>query len=176
MRRASSPFGHPGRLLALCATFTGCGGGASLVGAPAAPAVTIQVPVDSTQLATGSSLQVRVWNGDQLAMVERNGRCSTVFDPATGASTTRCPEGTSFQPVTPEEFEFPVSGLTGRVEVRTANVRVGEKFRILLSGRSRDGCNTTAADHVGTADSASVTLGSLEWSTTARACLGGPVQ
>lgn len=171
-RPASSAFGHPGRLLALAVTFAGCGGGASPVGAQSTTGVTIRVPVDTSQFEAGSSLKVRVWNGDQLATVERNGRCSTVFDPAAGTSTTRCPDGSSAQPVNPEEFEFPVSGLAGSVEVKTTTVRVGEKFRMLISGRSRDGCNTTAADHVGTADSASAMIGSLEWNTTARACLG----
>ncbi len=142
------------------------------MGAQGTTGVTIRVPVDTSQFEIGSSLQVRVWNGDQLATVERNGRCSTVFDPATGTSTTRCPDGSSAQPVTPEEFVFPVSGVSGSVEVKTTTVRVGERFRILLSGRSRDGCNSTAADHVGTADAASVTIGGLAWNTTARACLG----
>jgi hypothetical protein len=170
---SSSRFGPLGRLLVLCLSFAGCGGGNPLLGEPARAGVTLRAPVDAGLFAAGSSLRVRVWNGDQLATVERNGRCATVFDPATGAESIRCPEGTSYQPVTPEEFEFPVSELTGSIEVKSATVRVGEKFRVLLSAKSRAGCNTTSADHVGTADTPSVALGNLAWSTTARGCLGG---
>jgi hypothetical protein len=75
--------------------------------------------------------------------------------------------------VKPEEFEFPVQEIAGSVAVKSATVRVGEKFRILLSGKSRDGCNTTSADRVGSVDAADVVVGSLGWSTTARACAGG---
>jgi hypothetical protein len=182
MRAAlSSPlrFGRPGRLAVLCVALTGCGGGNAVPGEPARPLgepaqarVTLRVPVDAALFAAGTSLRVQVWNGDQLAAVERNGRCATTFDPATGTESIRCPEGTTYEPVKPEEAVFPVSDLAGSVEVSTTHVRVGDKFRILLSAKSRDGCNTTSADHVGTAESTSVALGSLDWSTTARGCLG----
>jgi len=143
------------------------------VGAPAQAGVTLQVPVDARLFAGGASLRVYVWNGEQLATVERNGRCSTVFDAATGAQSIRCPDGAAYQTVKPEEFEFPVSEIAGSVEVKSTTVRVGDKFRILLSARSRDGCNTTSADRVATAEAASVAVGSLNWQTTALGCLGG---
>jgi hypothetical protein len=178
---SSLRFGRPGRLAVLSVALTGCGGGSAVPGEPARPlgeppvpvGVTLRVSVDAALFAAGTSLRVQVWNGDQLAAVERNGRCATAFDPATGTESIRCPEGTTYQPVKPEEAAFPVSEIAGSVEVSTTHVRVGDKFRILLSAKSRDGCNTTSADHVGTAESASVVLGSLEWSTTARGCVGG---
>jgi hypothetical protein len=135
--------------------------------------VTLRIPVDVTLFAEGASLQVRVWNREQLAAAERNRRCGTVYDPATGEQEIRCPEGITFQPVKPEEFEFPVHEIAGRVAVKSATLRVGERFRILLSGKSRDGCNTTSADLVGSVEAADVVVGSPSWSTTARACAGG---
>jgi hypothetical protein len=135
--------------------------------------VTLRVPVDVTLFADGASLQVRVWNSEQLATVERNSRCGAVYNPATAAQEVRCPEGITFQPAKPEEFEFPVREIAGSVAVKSATVRVGERFRILLSGKSRDGCNTTSADRVGSVDAADAVVGSLGWSTTARACAGG---
>jgi hypothetical protein len=158
----------------LCVALVGCGGGgAALVGAPAQAGVTLRVPVDVGLFMAGASLRVHVWNGEQLATIERNGRCSAVFDPATGAQSTRCPEGTSYETVTPEGFEFQVGEIAGSVEVKSTTVRVGERFRILLTAKSRDGCNTVSADHVGTAEAASVSVGSLAWETTAMGCAGG---
>ena len=128
-------------------------------------------PLDARLFAAGSSLQIQIWNGEQLDALERNARCASVHDPATGTSGVQCPEGITYQPVSPEEFEIPVAGITGGLSLRSATVRIGDRFRILLSGKSLDGCNRTSAERRARAGAAEVLLDGLDWTTTARACL-----
>ena len=163
---------RPARWLFLCGVLAGCGGGASPVGAQARSGVTFHAFVDGSLFAGQGALQVRVWNAAQLADLERTSGCGVEVDPATGGQRIHCPDGTTLEPVTPEEFEFPLRDVGGSVTFRTSGVRAGERFRIALSGASRDGCNTTSADRSGVAGGADVVLEGLAWSTTARACLG----
>ena len=156
----------------VCATPCACSGGESPAGAPPEAAVRFVAPVDARLLAEGSALRVEVWDAEQLALLDRNARCASVYDPATGKSEIRCPDGISYQAVTPEQFDLPVLEITGSVSLTSATVRVGERFRILLSGKSRDGCNRTSAEHSAVAEGAEVHLDGLAWTTTARACAG----
>lgn len=142
------------------------------MGAEARGGVTFRIPVDVSLFAEGASVRIRIWNAAQLAALDPSSGCSVEYDPATGGQRVRCPGGTTFEPVTPEEFKFPLRDVEGSITVRSATVRAGERFRIRLSGESRDGCNTTSADRSGLASGAEVVLDGLAWSTTARACAG----
>jgi hypothetical protein len=131
--------------------------------------VTFRVSVPVSEFAAASSLRVQVWTEEQLAALERNARCSVTHDPTTGLDQVQCPPGVTWESVAPEEVEVPVPDPGGSVSVPTS-VRVGGKFRVLVSGRSVDGCNTTSADRSGTATSPEVVLDGLSWRTTALAC------
>ena len=148
-----------------------CGAGEPPVALLPGTEVRFVAPVDARLFAEGSSLRVQLWNGEQLTALEQNARCASIHDPATGASEIRCPDGITFQPVTAEEFELPVAGITGTLSLRSTTVRVGDRFRILLSGKSADGCNRTSAEQQATAGAAEVLLDGLAWTTTARACV-----
>lgn len=143
-----------------------------MVGGETSDDVVIVVPVDAPLFAESASLRVRLWNASQLAAMDGNARCAVVHDPQTNTDERHCPEGTTFQPVTPEQLELPLPAGDAPLAVTSASVRPGERFRILLSGPSRDGCNTTSADVVATASTGERTfLKAPTWQTTARACL-----
>jgi hypothetical protein len=137
--------------------------------------VTIVVTIDRAQFAPTATLDVRVWNAAQLAILEASPGCATVKDPQTGETRLQCPDEIQYRDVTPERFEYPLESLGSELEVRSASVRVGERFRIRVSGLYRDKCNTTSADRVLQARSARTTVGNLTWHATAKACLEGAI-
>jgi hypothetical protein len=126
--------------------------------------------VDVAQFSPGSVLRVLVWNGEKLATLDQNARCASVRDP-TGTASRQCPPGITYQEVTPEEHQIDVSGIGATLAVPSETVRVGERFRVLLTGKSADGCNQTSAERSDEARSAEVVLEGLSWETTARGCL-----
>ena len=153
------------------ATTQACGAGELPLAARSGDGVRFVVPLDARLFAPRSSLWVQIWSADQLAALEQNARCASVHDPATATRALRCPDGVTYRPVDPEEVEIPVDGIAGELSLRSATVRVGDRFRILLFGKSADGCNRTSADHQATAGAAEVLLDGLAWTTTARACV-----
>jgi hypothetical protein len=142
----------------------------SVVGAQANKAVTFIVPIEASRFTEQATLVARLWNAEQLKALAKNADCSVSYDPVTQTEEMNCPEGVEYQAVTPEEFKFPIRDVAARIEVTSGTIRVGEKFRILLSGLNHDKCNTTSADLVATADSEEVVLESLVWETTMKAC------
>jgi hypothetical protein len=124
--------------------------------------------VNVQQFAPDTRLKVRVWNAGQLAALERNARCAVVSDTATGAERITCPDSLEYRRVVPEEHTIP---LRSRVEVASKVIAAGERFRIRLSGTSRDNCNTTSAEFVGVATSGRMVLDGLPWESTVKACL-----
>lgn len=137
--------------------------------------VTLVVAIDKTQFAPAATLSVRVWNAEQLAILERNAACAAVKDPQSGVTRLQCPDGIQYQEVTPEQFDYPVASLGRELDVSTRSVRVGERFRIRLSGLYRDKCNTVSAERVLEARAARTLVGNVSWQATAKACLEGAI-
>jgi len=173
MRLLSSPR-LPRRLAwvaGACALAAGCAAGESPVHDRSSSQVRFVAPVDVAQFSAGSVLRVQVWNGEKLAALDQNARCASVQDPTTGGTKRQCPPGITYQEVTPEEFHVDVSGIGATLAVRSETVRVGDRFRVLLTGKRRDGCNQTSAERSDEARSAEVVLDGLSWETTARGCV-----
>ena len=149
----------------------------ALVSACAAPAaspaagVTFNVPVPVDAFSPKGTLQVFVWNAQQLAALDRQNECVIAHDPQTGTDTTLCPEGVQYQEITPEKFDFPIQAIDQSIHLTSHTVKVGEKYRLALRGLSSDDCNSTSATAEGTATSSTIALGSLDWLTTGMACL-----
>jgi hypothetical protein len=149
---------------------TGCGGD-PLAGSAAKDAVTLVVPLEAGLFDADATLQVRLWNAEQLATLEKNARCAVTRGPDGQAAAVHCPAGVEYKEVTPEQFSFTVRDLGEHVDVTSDRIRVGEAFKLLVSGLSRDRCNTTSADFAGSAGARRVVLERLPWQTTAKACL-----
>jgi hypothetical protein len=157
---------HPLVLAFLCFVSAGCEE-TSVVGAQPKEAVTFIVPIEPSQFAERTTLAIRLWNAEQLKALEKNADCAVSYDPVTQTEKIDCPEGVEYQAVTPEEFE---RALASQIEIRSGTIRVGERFRIFVSGLNHDNCNTTSAALVATADLEEMVLENLVWETTMKAC------
>jgi hypothetical protein len=144
-------------------------------GSPSTQTITLVIAIDKTQFAPAATLNVRVWNAEQLAILDRNARCATVSDPQSRVTRLQCPDGIEYQQVTPEQFDYPIASLGRQLEVSTRSVRVGERARIRLSGLYRDKCNTVSAELVLEARSVRTPVGNVRWQATAKACLEGAI-
>jgi len=162
---------HPRRLwagLLFLAWFT-----SACAAVPTQPAtsVTFNVPVPREAFSPKGTLQVLVWNAEQLAALDQQGECVIAHDMETGTDTTLCPEGVQSQEITPEKFAFPIQAITHGIRLISQTVKIGERYRIAVRGLSSDDCNSTSAAGEGTASTSTIPLGELDWATTEMACV-----
>lgn len=157
-------------LTCILATTTACASGtASPTGGDP---VSLVVPINHTLFAPDAVLTADIWNAAQLATLDANARCASVQGP--GGPQIQCPPGVTYTEVVPERQQFPLSTVGAVLEVTPQQVTAGDKFRLHLSGTSRDRCNATAADMVRTAESGRMLLGEPPWQTTLRGCVSPP--
>lgn len=149
----------------------------ALVSACAAPAtqpaagVTFTVPIQMDVFSPKGTLQVLVWNAEQMAAQDQQGECVIAHDVETETDTTLCPEGVQYQEIKPEKFDFPIQAINHRIQLTSQSVKVGEKYRLALRGLSSDDCNSASATIEGTATSSAITLGEPGWLITEMACV-----
>ena len=136
-----------------------------------ASTVTFSIPIPVEAFSPKAALQVSVWNAAQLAALDRQAECVISHDVQTGVESTHCPEGVTYQEITPEEFVFPIQAIKQSVQLTSQTVKIGEQYQILLRGLSSDDCNSTSATAEGTATTSTITLGELGWMTTEMACI-----
>lgn len=132
--------------------------------------VTFVIPIQVENFSKGAVLRISLWNAEQMEAAEQNGNCMVVYDARTGTETVQCPEGVEYQEAVPEELIIPVGDIDTSITVTSKSIRVGEPYRIQISGLSSDDCNSTSASVDGTADSETVTLENLAWMSTLMAC------
>ncbi|SRR4051812_2950365 len=149
-------------LLGLIATMSAC----IVVGVAPTPVgpVSFVVIVGPVLFPVNTVLSVDVWNAAQLAALDDNTRCAS--------GRMQCPAGVAYRDVVPERVQIPVSPSTTSFELTPRQVGAGEKFRIRLSGPSRDRCRTSSADVVRTADRGRTVIDGLSWQTTPNGCAG----
>jgi len=132
--------------------------------------VTFSVPVDVELFSDETTLRLTLWNADQLDIIKRTANCAITYNPETQTEEIHCPEGVEYEAVTPDEFTFPVQEIDESIEVESDNIRIGEKYSLLISGLSSDNCNTTSASVEGIAQHAVIIIEDLMWMTTLMAC------
>lgn len=155
-------------ILILSSLLSGC----DLTAADTDPTIRVSftVQVDVDMFSDEATLRVALWNADQLEITERTAGCSIIYDLETQTEEIHCPEGVEYEEVTPEEFTFPVQEIDEIIEVESDHIRIGEKYRLMISGLSSDNCNTTSASVEGTAQRAEMIIEDLMWMTTMMAC------
>lgn len=132
--------------------------------------VSFIVPIDVAMFSQDGVVRARLWSADQLEITERTANCAVSYNQQTQTEEVHCPEGIEYQEVTPEEFIFPIQEIGVSIKVSSDVIRVGEKYRLLISGPSNDNCNTTSASVVDIARSSDVNLDDIAWETTVMAC------
>ncbi len=132
--------------------------------------VTFSVVINKETFSPEASLRVRIWNAATLKVAERNANCAVSYNQETQTEDVHCPEGVKYREVSPEEFEFPVQDIGAEIEIKSATVTVGERYRLQISGLASDDCNTASASVEERAKSAHVVVENLLWATTLMAC------
>ncbi len=132
--------------------------------------VTYSVVINKETFSPEASLRVRIWNAETLKVAESNANCAVSYNQETQTEEVHCPEGINYREISPEEFEFPMQDIGTEIEIRSATVTVGEKYRLQISGLASDDCNTASASVEERAKSAHIVLENLQWATTLMAC------
>jgi len=132
--------------------------------------VTFSVVINKDNFSPETSLRVRIWNAETLKVAESNANCAVSYNQETKTEEVHCPEGVNYREVTPEEFEFIVQDIGTEIEIMSATVTVGERYRLQISGLASDDCNTASASVEEKARSAQVQIDDLMWATTLMAC------
>jgi len=134
--------------------------------------VTFIFPINPQYFTEEAVLTVRIFNGVQLAISDRQANCTVSYNMET--ETISCPDGIDYQEVEPEEISFTLSSTTTEITVVSDSVGVGEEYRLQASALSSDECNGSSASSEGTVTSGVMNLGDLSWMTTQMACNVGP--
>ncbi|MEA1976765.1 MAG: hypothetical protein U9N80_02555 [Chloroflexota bacterium] len=132
--------------------------------------VTFNVSINKEAFSPEANLRVRIWNAETLKVAESNANCAVSYNQETQTEDVHCPEGVVYREASPEEFEFLVQDIGVEIEIKSATVTVGEKYRLQISGLASDDCNTASATVEGKARSAQVLIEDLIWATTLMAC------
>ena len=112
----------------------------ALVSACAAPAgqsvsgVTFSVPIQVEAFSPKGTLQVLVWNAEQLAAQERQAECVISHDMQSGTDTVLCPEGVQYQEIAPEKFDFPIQAIDQRIQLDQPNREGRRKVSYCIAG------------------------------------------
>ncbi len=144
---------------------------ALLAACRAAPgqAVTFVVDLPAGAFSRSGELEAHIWTSPQLATAKAQENC-TVSENAAGAQQVNCPPGVVYQPLTPEKFSFPLADLPQSVRLPSRSIHTGERYLIVVFGKSADDCNTTSASFDDTAENTQVRLSTTLWATTEMAC------
>ncbi len=132
--------------------------------------VTFSVVINKDTFSPEASLRVRIWNAETLKVAESNANCAISYNQEIKTEEVHCPEGVEYREASPEEFEFIVQNLDGEIEIKSATVTVGERYRLQISGLANDDCNTASATVEERARSAYILIEDLMWATTLMAC------
>lgn len=132
--------------------------------------ITFTVPIDVDMFSDEATLRFTLCNADQLEIMKRTAKCSITYDLETQTEEIHCPEGIMYEEIIPDEFTFPVQEIGEIIEVESDNIRIGEKYRLMISGLSSDNCNTTSASVESIAQHAEIVIEDLMWMTTLMAC------
>jgi len=155
-------------IIVLLPILSGCAGQSSAI--DTSVNVTISLPIDAEMFSKDATLIFKLWNADQVEIIDRTANCTVSYDAELQKEEIRCPEGVEYEEVTPEEIIIPVQEIGESVKIETDQIKVGERYRLAITGRSNDNCNTTSAGIDEVAQRADIALDDLSWATTEMAC------
>ncbi len=138
---------------------------------PVEDAVSFTIPLDKTIFSESAIIRVVIWNEKELAKAKSGDECMVSFDMKTRQEKTVCPDGQVYEKPEPTEFSFPVGDIEGDLKIAATYVRVEEHYKVQVSGKSKDNCNTASASAEGQAEEKLVTLAPLSYAVTEMACV-----
>jgi len=173
---------HPLRFVVISAFVMvfvcGCKGFSRTTNPPtqaAIPSTTISIiiPIQPEKFSKQAVVKVDLLNAEQIAIEDANPIC-VITGNGSGVTYTQCPPGTEYKEVTPKEFTFPIGEVGNQIQIASTQVKLGEQFRITLTGLSQDDCNARSTRYTGVANENEITLTDLLWATTLMACVKAP--
>ena len=120
-------------------------------------------------------IEARLYNNEQLEISKQTSNCSVSYDVTTKKETFNCPPGVVYKPVNPEVFKYNLDNIAGDITIKSTTVKVGENYRIALSGLSKDDCNNASASIENKADNENISINDLSWATTELGCVPAPL-
>jgi hypothetical protein len=155
-------------ILILLSILSACAGQSSAIDSTGR--VTFTVPIDAQMFSEGAPLRFILWNADQLEIMNGTANCTVSYNVELQQEEIHCPQGVEYQEVTPEEIIIPVREIGKSAKFESDQIRVGERYRLLITGLSNDNCNTTSASIEDIAQQVDITFEDLGWATTEMAC------
>jgi len=134
--------------------------------------VTFIIEIDPNSFDPDTQIRIRIFNQEQLDKSDKISGCTVSYNPQTGQEERTCPDGISPDLPEPENFSFTIDDLHMPVVVPCRTVLSGQPYRLVISGRHRDGCNTAQASIEGIAETSRIELSNLQWAVTQMACPG----
>jgi len=128
------------------------------------------VPIERERFSEHAIFTVRLWNVQQLELSGESTACTMSYDRDTETERIECPEGIEHEKPIAEEWSLPVQDAVPPLAIRSHTMKVGERYRLRISGTSSDNCNTTVAEVRSIADSETIQLQHLSWSSTLMGC------
>lgn len=132
--------------------------------------VTFTVPIDAEMFSDQAPLRFILWNADQLETINRTANCVISYNVELQKEEIHCPEGVEYEEVTPVEVIISLKEITKSAKFESDYLRVGERYRLLITGLSSDNCNTTSATIEDIVQQVDITFEDLGWATTLMAC------
>ena len=123
------------------------------------------IPIEAEKFNEDATIHVRLWTEEEFRIRgEMIRKCPGVhYNKQTKTSEKRCPEGIEYQEVTPEEFSIPVKEIAATIKARSKKIKVGDEYRLKISGVSKDKRFTLVVHIDDTARSETITLENLTW-------------
>ena len=128
------------------------------------------IPIEVEKFSEDRPIKVRLWTAEEDRIRrEMNRKCPGVhYNKQTKTLEKRCPEGIEYQEVTPEEFPIPVKEIATTIEVKSKKIKVGDGYRLMITGVRKNKLHLLFAIVDDTARSETITLENLTWKYDAR--------
>ena len=129
------------------------------------------IPIEAEKFSEEKPIFVRVWTAEEYEIRrEMTRKCPGVhYNEQTKKLEERCPEGIEYQKVTPELFNIPVKEIAATIEVKSKKIKVGEGYRLEITGVRKNKLHILGAIVEDTARSETITLENLTWKYLPRA-------
>lgn len=132
--------------------------------------IAFSVRIDPRMFSEDAVLRVTVWNAEQLEIVDSNTNCSTSYNVERQETVRRCRGSVEYQEVAPEEITLSVQEINRFARFDSDQIRLGERYKLVIAGLSNDNCNTTSAEVEDVVQQTDITFDNLSWATTEIGC------
>ena len=129
------------------------------------------IPIEKNIFNQNTNIAIKLYNSQQIQILEQNSSCTASYNSQTKSEKTVCQNGRKYSQVIPEKFILPITKINEDIRLTSKILKIGEKYRLSISGLSDDNCNTTSTQIIDTANLNTIKIKGIMWLTTTRNCL-----